>query len=249
MIHIDINQSEGIAVLKPAEMTRLSETDFREITDRIDAYLENHDYLQGLVIVTEHFPGWDSLQAFASHIKLIKDHHKRIKKVALVSDSPLLTAAPHLVDHFVGAKIRHFGLDQIEEAKTWAAQPDQPSGRFVVLEGYPDDVVAIRAEGIITRDDYEKTLIPLLEEKIKSQGKIKMLYWCGEEFKGFSAGAMWDDARFGLMHLSDLAGVAMVTDVEWLRMSVKMFSPLMPVPVQVFHNAEIEDAKQWICQL
>ncbi len=246
MIDIDIDETQGVAILKPTELARLTQDDFKAITDRIDGYLQDHDALRGLVIVADHFPGWDSVQAFTSHIKLIRDHHKRINRVAIVSDSPLLSAAPHFMDHFVTAKVRHFGLAELAKAKTWAAQDVAPLGRFVILEGFPDDVAAIRAEGIITREDYENTLIPLLEDKIKSQGKVKMLYWCGEEFKGFSAGAMWDDARFGLTHLRDLAKVAVVTDVEWLRMSMKMFVPLIGVPMQLYHNAEVEDAKAWI---
>jgi DNA polymerase-1 len=94
--------------------------------------------------------------------------------------------------------------------------------------------------------DEKDELIPLIEEKIRTQGHIKLLYWCGKEFEGFTAGAMWDDARFGLMHLGDFLKIAFVTDVEWLRMSMKLFSPLLRMPTQVFHNAEIEDAKRWI---
>ncbi len=248
MVIIDIDQSEGVVVLKPVDMTRLSEADFRNITDQIDDYLKEHEYLQGLMIVTERFPGWDSLTAFTSHIRLIREHHKRIRKVAVVSDSPLLTAAPHLVDHFIHARIRHFGTDEIDAARKWVAQDDPPSGGFVVMDGYPDHVVAIRAQGTLTSDDYEKILIPLIEEKIRAHGKVGMLCWCGVEFKGFTAGAMWDDARFGLMHLGDLDRVAIVSDIEWIRMSMKLFSSLVKAPVQIFHNAEIEDAKQWVSQ-
>ena len=57
---------------------------------------------------------------------------------------------------------------------------------------------------------------------------------------------MWDDARFGLMHLGDFLKIEVVSDIEWVRQSVKLFAPLMPAPVQVFHNADIEDAKHWI---
>jgi hypothetical protein len=163
-----------------------------------------------------------------------------------VSDSRLLSAAPYLADHFVSAKVRHFAFADIEQAKAWAASEDVRSGRFSILDGYPDNVVAFRAEGVITREDYEETLIPLVEETISARGKVKLLYWCGEEFKGFSAGAMWDDARFGLTHLGDFSKIAVVSDIEWVRQSVKLFAPLMRAPVQVFHNADIEDAKRWI---
>ena len=106
--------------------------------------------------------------------------------------------------------------------------------------------MALLAEGIITHADYEKTLIPIVENKIKVHGKIKLLYWCGEEFKGFSAGAVLDDAQFGLMHLGDFLKIAVVSDIEWVRQSVKLFAPFIPAPVQVFHNSGIENANRWI---
>ena len=248
MIRVDLNEAEGVAVVQPEQMQGLSEDDFKQLTDRIDEYLKDHDALRGLVIVTESFPGWEDFKAFTSHIRFIRDHHRAIRKIALVSDSRLLPAAPYLADHFVSAKARHFAFADIEQAKAWAASEDVRSGRFSILDGYPDNVVAFRAEGVITREDYEETLIPLVEDRIGARGKIKLLYWCGEEFKGFSAGAMWDDARFGLTHLGDFSKIAVVSDIEWLRQSVKLFAPLMRAPVQVFHNAAIKDAKCWIAE-
>ena len=248
MIHLDLNAAEGIAVVQPEQMHGLSEADFKQLTDRIDAYLKGHDTLRGLVIVTKSFPGWEDFNAFASHIKFVRDHHKAIQKVAIVSDSQLLSVGPYVADHFVSAKVRHFAFADIEEAKAWIASDEACSGRFVVLDGYPDDVAAFQAEGVITRDDYQETLIPVLEEKISAQGQVKLLYWCGEEFKGFSAGAMWDDARFGLTHWGDFSKIAVVSDIEWVRQSAKLFAPLMRAPVQVFHNADIEDAKSWIAE-
>ncbi len=248
MIHSELNEAEGVAVIRPEQMHGLSEADFRQLTDLIDDYLKDHDTLRGLVIASEKFPGWEDLVAFISHIRFIRNHHKAIQKVALVSDSPLLSAAPYLVDHFMNAKVRNFSFSDIEQAKTWAASKEVRSGHFLTLGGYPDNVVAFRAEGVITRDDYEETLIPIVEKKIRAHGKIKLLYWCGEEFKGFSAGAMWDDARFGLMHLGDFLKIAVVSDIEWVRQSVKLFAPLVRAPVQVFHNSGIEDANRWITE-
>ncbi len=59
---------------------------------------------------------------------------------------------------------------------------------------------------------------------------------------------MWDDARFGLMHLGDFLKIAVVSDIEWVRQSVKLFAPLVRAPVQVFHNSGIEDANRWITE-
>ena len=59
---------------------------------------------------------------------------------------------------------------------------------------------------------------------------------------------MWDDARFGLTHLGDFSKIAVVSDIEWLRQSVKLFGPLIPAPGQVCYKAGIEDAKHWITE-
>jgi hypothetical protein len=205
MIRFDLNEAEGVAVIRPDKMQGLSADDFKQLTTAIDHYLEDHDALRGLVIVAKIFPGWKDFESFMSHIRFVRDHHRAIKKVALVSDSQLLSAAPYIIDHFVNAKVRHFAFADIEQAKTWVASDEPRSGRFTLLDGYPDNVVALRAEGVITHDDYEQTLIPIIEERISALGKIGLLYWCGQEFEGFSAGAMWDEARFGLTHLGDFS--------------------------------------------
>ncbi len=122
------------------------------------------------------------------------------------------------------------------------------SGNFDVLDGFPPDVVAIAAKGTIGRSAYEGTLIPLVEQRIKAEGKIKLYYEIGERFEGYTAGAMWDDAKLGMMHLASFARIAVVTDVEWIRLGVKMFAPIIPGEVSLFHLAEREAAKAWIAE-
>jgi hypothetical protein len=48
------------------------------------------------------------------------------------------------------------------------------------------------------------------------------------------------------MHLGDFSKIAVVSDIEWVRQSVKLFAPFMPAPVQIFHNSDIENANLWI---
>lgn len=115
-----------------------------------------------------------------------------------------------------------------------------------ILTGYPPDVLAVEATGHVTAADYEQVLIPAVEAAVKAEGKVKLLYLVGEGFAGYSAGAMWDDARLGLLHMGDFARVAVVSDVPWLTASVKLFAPLIPCPVHVFPVADLAAAKAWI---
>jgi SpoIIAA-like len=54
-----------------------------------------------------------------THFRFVRDHQKRIKGVAVVTDSHLADAAGHLGSHFVSAEIRHFPAGQIEPARQW----------------------------------------------------------------------------------------------------------------------------------
>ena len=115
-----------------------------------------------------------------------------------------------------------------------------------ILDGYPADVLAVRASGEVRREDYEQVLIPAVEAKVKAEGRVKLLYILGPEYAGYTAGAMWDDAKLGFLHMGDFARVAVVTDVEWIRASIKIFAPLIPCPVHVFAVGELAAAKVWI---
>jgi SpoIIAA-like len=65
------------------------------------------------------FPGWDSLAAMAAHIRFVRDHHRHIKKIALVTDAAVATVAKRLASHFVAAEIKHFPAGAREAAQQW----------------------------------------------------------------------------------------------------------------------------------
>ncbi len=119
-------------------------------------------------------------------------------------------------------------------------------GHFAILDGFPKDVVAFEAIGFIGREDYEETLIPAIRSRVQEEGKVKLLYIMGDAFEGFSAGAAWDDAKLGLLHMGDFARVAVVTDKEWIRIGMKLFAPLVAAEIRVFELDELDAAKAWI---
>ena len=74
--------------------------------------------LAGLIEVST-FPGWESLGAMAAHFRFVRDHHKHIKKIGVVTDSALGKVAEQWASHFVSAEIRHFSAGELEVAKQW----------------------------------------------------------------------------------------------------------------------------------
>jgi hypothetical protein len=114
------------------------------------------------------------------------------------------------------------------------------------MEGLPENVLGFEARGEVTGADYESVLIPAVDELLARRKSIRFLYHLGNEFAGFDAKAMWDDARVGLRHLAAWERVAVVTDVAWIRTAMKMFAFVMPGQVRIFSNGEMAEARRWL---
>jgi hypothetical protein len=242
---IDIDHShEGLVILHP--QGALSEADFAGLAKAIDTRINETDRVPNLVICLDKLPHWDSLGALARHFEFVKVHQKVVKKVAIVGDSPLLTVGPEIANLFVDATVRRFPARKLEDAKAWARAADDHPGRFEPIDGLPRDVVAIRAVGVITAQDYRDMLVPLVEEKLKEHDKLKCLFVLGDEFDTYTGSGAWADAKFGIDLLRDFTRVAVVTDVAWIARALRLFGPLMPYDFKVFPMAELEEAKDWI---
>jgi hypothetical protein len=70
-----------------------------------------------------------------------------------------------------------------------------------IIDGMPDNVLGFVASGKVTGNDYDTVLIPAIEAKLMSRRKVRVLYQLPPNFNGFSAEAVWDDAKVGLRHL------------------------------------------------
>jgi SpoIIAA-like len=117
-----------------------------------------------------------------------------------------------------------------------------------LIPGVPDDVLAIRGRGTITAADYESVIIPAVESKLATHGKLRFLYHLGPDFHDFAAGALWDDAKIGLAHFGAWERIAVVSDLEWVRGICRLFGLAMPGRVHVYRNAELENALTWISE-
>ncbi len=114
-----------------------------------------------------------------------------------------------------------------------------------MIPGLPDNVLGLTAIGKVTGEDYESVIVPAIEDKLKRHDKLRMVYHCGPQMEGFTAAAVWDDAKVGLKHLTQWDKIAVVSDEKWILNSVKVFGFLMPCEVQVFENDRLEEAKSW----
>ncbi len=113
----EVMLDEKILVITPEGS--LKSTDFERLAKEVDPYIEAMGILNGLMIYSESFPGWENFAALLSHMKFIKEHHHNIKKVAAVTDSGFLSILPRVANHFVQAEVKHFSYKDKDVALDW----------------------------------------------------------------------------------------------------------------------------------
>ena len=111
-----------------------------------------------------------------------------------------------------------------------------------LIEGLPKNVVGIIAKGKVTMQDCRDVLVPAIKESRKRHDKIRLYYELNSRFPG----AAWDDLDLGLEHASCCERVAIVTDIGWVRLTVKAVRFLIPSKIRVFSAIEAEEGLAWI---
>ena len=117
MIFFDLDENSGVLTLRP--QGKLETQDFLTISEVIDPYIKKRGALEGIIIATKKFPRWEDFNGMIEHMKFVRNHHRNIAKVALVTDSKIADVAESLGKHFVKATIKHFPFNEHESAKRW----------------------------------------------------------------------------------------------------------------------------------
>jgi hypothetical protein len=111
-----------------------------------------------------------------------------------------------------------------------------------LVGGLPKNVVGISVRGRLTLQDCRDVLMPAMRKSLKYHDKIRLYYELGSRFPG----AAWDDLDLGLEDFSRCERVAIVTDIGWVRHTVKAVRFLIPSEIRVFSTIEAEEGRAWI---
>jgi len=116
-----------------------------------------------------------------------------------------------------------------------------------ILPQSKNDLLAIKASGKLTVDDYEKVLIPKLNQLFKAYKKLNMLVVFDEDFACWSSPqAAWDDAKIGLEHPNDFKGIAIVGAPDWVEWGMKLYSLFVRGRVRSFPAGHEDQAMDWL---
>jgi SpoIIAA-like len=117
-----------------------------------------------------------------------------------------------------------------------------------LIDGLPSNVISFEAVGEVGSEDYKTILDPAVEAALAAHDKIRFLYVLGDDFDGYSGGAMWQDTKVAVSHWSRWEKIALVTDHTAYADGVRAFSWLVPGEIRVFATSELDEAKVWVAE-
>ena len=93
-----------------------------------------------------------------------------------------------------------------------------------IIDGLPRNVVGIAVKGRVTMQDCHDVLTPAVERSLRRHDKIRLYYELASRFPG----AAWDDLDLGIDPAARCERIAIVTDIGWVRLTVKAIRFLIP---------------------
>jgi hypothetical protein len=101
----------------------------------------------------------------------------------------------------------------------------------------------VHVSGKLAKDDY-KEFVPEVDRLIEQHGKIRVLLKM-TDFRGWNAGALWEDIKFDLKHFSDIERVAMVGEKKWQKGMSQFCQPFTTAKIRYFDRSKIDEAREW----
>jgi hypothetical protein len=114
------------------------------------------------------------------------------------------------------------------------------------LKGFAPDTIAVKGSGFVSAMDYDRVLLPAVEQVLNDYDHARVYYEIAPDFAGISLGAIWRDFWVGIRHLTRWKRIAVVTDIPWIKRTVQMFGFVLPGATKVFRISEAAEARGWL---
>ena len=105
-------------------------------------------------------------------------------------------------------------------------------------------IVTLKFREKLDKADYE-TFVPMIESQMQKGGPIRLLAEL-HDFKGWTAGALWEDTKFAAKHFNDIERLAVVGESRWQKGVAVFVKPFTSADVRYFDMQEIDRAREWI---
>lgn len=107
--------------------------------------------------------------------------------------------------------------------------------------------INLKITGKLEKEDYA-FFVPEIEQEIENHGMVNMLLEL-INFHGWTAGAAWEDTKFGVRHFNDINRMAIVGDKSWEKGMAIFCKAFTTAKVRYFdanEKGQREVAEGWV---
>ena len=116
---------------------------------------------------------------------------------------------------------------------------------IVQIPDLPDTMVGFRADGEVTKEDFEIVKLQV-SNLVEKTGKLNYLLFLDNSPADFTFGAWMQDALLGINHITKWNRAAIISDSEAVIKFTDVFSKVMPGEFRGYHKAEYQQAVDWV---
>lgn len=116
------------------------------------------------------------------------------------------------------------------------------------LTDLPENMVGFKANGKVTKEDFQNVVIPSVKRFIKKTGYLNYLFILESKYPDYTPGAWFEDAMLGLRHLTKWNRAAIVSYSGDIVGLTDIFSHVTPGEFRGFHYTNLNAAISWASQ-
>ncbi|KAF1074256.1 STAS/SEC14 domain-containing protein [Methanogenium sp. MK-MG] len=118
---------------------------------------------------------------------------------------------------------------------------------ITLLPDSSDGVIGFLIDGQLTDEDYRQGLLPPVEEAIKTQEKIRLLFQM-KNFEGWTAHGAWDDFM-NWPKFRSVERMAVLVDENWHEFTswlFRVYATITGIEIRFFKNNQLSEAWDWL---
>ena len=105
-------------VLRITAPEKLKADDFRQIAPQVDSLISQHGQIR-LLIDASGFNGWENISAFEKHAGFVKNHQRKIERIAVIAGHDWQHWVIGAVRMFVHPQVKAYDKSHENEALRW----------------------------------------------------------------------------------------------------------------------------------
>jgi hypothetical protein len=118
---------------------------------------------------------------------------------------------------------------------------------IVQITDVPDNMVAFKADGEVTKEDFEMVK-KQVSDQVEKTGKLNYLLFLDNSPKDFTLGAWIQDALLGINNIAKWNRAAIVSDSDAEIKFTDLFSKVMPGEFKGYPKADYNQAVNWVSE-